>query len=166
VSKRRFASLDTSFLLALAEGEEDCEAVIDWLGRINVYPLVTPTVIQELMDIEEQDREACPTAKAAKEGISVWGILDAPLSPTDHGIAEIIASKLIAKGVLADECLNDGLVLAEAGIQECKLLLTYRSTILEASFEAMKLVLLESDVSDVFAVGPPDVVAYLAKANE
>ena len=159
----RFASLDTSFLLALAAGDQDCEEVLDWLGRNNVYALVTPTVVQELVDLEEQDKDAGPTAKIAKTTLGVWGILAPSIEPTEHGIATIIARKFVEKGVLPDECENDGLVLAEAGIEGCRMLITYRKSILDAPKQHLKLVLLESDVADLLAASPDQIVAYLHK---
>ena len=165
---RFFVALDTPFLLALAAGDDDCAEVIDWLSRSGVYPLVTGTVMQELMDIEREsdDPFVKQNAECALSGLVVWGILDAPLTPTDNGIAKIIAADFVAKGVLPDEHDNDGLVVAEAALNDCKMLMTYRKTLLNAPLEGIKFMLIESHVSALFIVSPANVVSYLRKTEE
>src|SRR5881392_2239258 len=113
-AQRRFAALDTSFLLALAGGSQDCEEVIDWLSSIVVYPLVSGTVMQELADIERKDTDPFvrQNAEKAQLNLTIWGILDASLTPTDNGIAQMTARKFVEKGVLPDKDENDGLVVA------------------------------------------------------
>ena len=166
---RRFAAVDTSFLLALAGGDENCEEVIDWFSKINVYPLATGTVLQELMDIDQQE-DADPFVKQNAEcallNLATWGILDASLTPTDNGIAKIIAGKFVEKGVLPDEQENDGLVVAEAALHECKMLVTDRKTLLNAPLEGIKFMLIESDVSALLVVSPDQIVEYLRRKEE
>ncbi len=171
MSKSRFAALDTSFLLALAAGDGHCEAVVDWLGRINVYALVTPTVLQEISDVELYDPDAENRSKArrVKDCLSLWTFLYIPLEPVQHGIAKIIASKLIEKGILPDDAENDGLVIAEASIQGCKILVTDRSALLainSANTDSLRLALLECDVSDVFTISPTEIVEYIERDRE
>jgi predicted nucleic acid-binding protein len=162
---KRFAALDTSFLLALVVGDEDCEAVIDWLSGINIYCLITPTVLQELADIELSDNDPFnkANAKEAQSSIPVWGFLSIPLEPAEHGIVKVIASKLVEKGVLPDDHEDDGLVVAEAAFQRCNVLVTFRKRLLDADGEALKFMLLENDVTDLFIVSPENVVDYLEK---
>jgi hypothetical protein len=160
---KRFAALDTTFLLSLAAGDEACEETIDWFGAINVYPVVTGTVLQELADIEqnEEDPFVLENASKALANIPVWGFLSIPLQPAENGIAKVIANKLADKGFLPDEYENDGLVVAEAAFQNCNILVTYRQTLLDCSGEGLKFMLLENDVADLFIVSPVDVVEYL-----
>jgi hypothetical protein len=164
-SSKRFAALDTSFLLALAVGDENCETVIDWLSRLNIYPLVTGTVLQELADIELNDPDPFNkgNAKEAQCCIPVWGFLSIPLQPAENGIVKVIASKLVDSGVLPDEHEDDGLVVAEAAFQQCKILITYRETLLESEGEALAFMLLENDVSDLFIASPDHIVEYLER---
>jgi hypothetical protein len=166
-SVKRFAALDTSFLLALVVGDSDCETVIDWFSRINIYPLVTGTVLQELADTELNDSDPFnqANAKEAQLQIPMWGFLSIPFDPVENGIAKVIAGKLVEKGVLPDENENDGLVVAEAAYQRCNLFVTFRSTLLDADGEALKFMLLESDVTDLFIAAPDDIVDYLRKTE-
>lgn len=162
-AQRRFAALDTSFLLALAAGDDDCAEVIDWLSANNIYPLATGTVLQELRDAEREDPDPFvqQNALAAQQNLPTWGILDASLTPIDNGIAKIITSKMVEKKVLPDKHEDDGLVVAEAALHGCVMLITFRPTLLDAPAAGIKLMLLESDVPDLFVVSPPIVVIYI-----
>jgi hypothetical protein len=167
-AQRRSAALDTPFLLALAGGDDNCAEIIDWLSRINVYPLVTGTVLQELMDAEQNDLDPFvkQNAESALMNLTTWGVLDTALSPTDNGVAKIIAGKFVEKGVLPDEHENDGLVVAEAALHDCKMLITYRETLLNAPLEGIKFMLIESDVPALFIVSPDNIIEYLRKTEE
>jgi rRNA-processing protein FCF1 len=160
---KRFAALDTRFLLALCVGDEDCQTVIDWLSANKVYPLATGTVLQELADLEREDSDKFvrQNAENAQSQLSTWGILPAPLSSIDNGIAKIIATRLVEKKVLPDDAENDGLVVVEAAMHQCKILITYREGLLNAHSAGIRFMLIENDVSDLFIVSPEDVVEYL-----
>lgn len=160
---KRFAALDTRFLLALGVGDDDCQTVIDWLSANNVYPLATGTVLQELADLEREDADEFvrQNAEHAQMQLSTWGILPAPLNSIDNGIAKIIASRLVEKKVLPDDAENDGLVVVEAAMHQCKILITYREALLNAHSAGIRFMLIENDVSDLFIVSPEDVVDYL-----
>lgn len=163
MSERRFAALDTTFLLALEAGCTDCAATVDWLSRINVYPLVTSCVIQELTDMKFCGSElAIDSATSVLSCIPVWGFIAPQLDATENGIAHITAGKLVDK-VIESQYINDGLIVAEAAFHRCALLITMRQCLLQASDDALSLAIVECDLSDLFIASPQMVVAYLAK---
>ena len=165
MSERRFAALDTSFLLALGIGCEDCEATIDWLNKINVYPMVTSCVIQELQDMADlAPADVQQVARQVLACIPVWGFIVAQLDATENGIAHITAGKLIDK-VIDSEFINDGLIVSEAAFQRSALLITKRQCLLQASDDALSLAIVECDLSDLFIVSPDVIVTYLAKQH-
>lgn len=162
---KRFAALDTSFLLYLAAGDEDCETVVDWLVSHNIYPIVTGTVLQELADIEQNDPDPFNrgNANTVATSISTWGFLSFPLEPADNGIAKIIASRIVEKELLPDKDEDDGLVIAEAAMQNCNMLVTYRKVLLDAPFDQLRLLLIEMDVSPLVVIPPELIVKYLCE---
>lgn len=164
---KRFAALDTGFLLSLAVGEEKCETVIDWLSRNHIYPLVTGTVLQELDDIEQEDNDPFNRQNAQRvlQNISTWGFLEVPLTPVENGVAKIIGANLVARGLIPDECENDGLVIAEAASQGCVILVTFREGLLQAPFDALKLMLIESDVSGLIVASPDMITDHIERAK-
>jgi hypothetical protein len=160
---RKYAALDTSFLLALAIGEGDCEQVIDWLHGHNSYPLVTPTVLQELWEIFRSDKakENRDAAGQALASFSTWGVLTAPQDPLENGIAELTAEALLSGSHCPHANKNDALVVAEAAHQGCAILITYRTPILDAPSEPLHLALLQRDAAGLIIVSPSDIVEFM-----
>ena len=121
-------AVDTNVPLDLADRKEhvlDALAVIRRRltpGRI----LVTPTVFQELVYLAEHsaglaDRER---ATRALRGLAGWDLDLVNLVPVGHGIVERIAQRLQEARLLPSEEFNDGLILAEAALLGCAILLT------------------------------------------
>lgn len=162
---KRFAALDTSFLLCVAAGDDDCLTVVDWLVQHNIYPVVTGTVLQELADIEINETDPFINSNAVEvlSNLSTWGFLSIPLEPADNGIAKIIANRIVEKGLLPDEHEDDGIVIAEAAIQRCNLMITCRPVLLAAPFDPLRLLLIEMDVSDLAIISPDLIVKYLCE---
>lgn len=166
VPRQKFAALDTSFLLKLSAGEEHCEAVIDWFARINVYPVITGTVLQELLDVELKDPKIQNRERAheAKQNIPIWGFVCIPSDDVSTAISKIIAGKLFEKQALPDDCHNDALVIAEAAYNDCKILITERKLLLDSvNFDTIRLVLFESDVSDLVTISAEFIAKYLER---
>jgi hypothetical protein len=160
---KRLAAVDSSVLLALADGDEVAEASVDWLLGANIYPVVTPTVLQELELARSLPAIGLqPLAEAALRNIPVWGFFAPNLSSIDHGIAGVTGRKLIEKVIDGAGEENDGLVLAEAAVSDCVLLLTYRRCLLDCSTDRLRLCFVEGDLKDTFVVSPDDIVEYAA----
>lgn len=161
---RRFAALDTDFLIGIRDGVEDCLTVADWLSQSNLHPLVSETVLHELADIKRLDPspDVRNMAHEILSSLSVWNFLTPPLSSMQRGIAEQVANKILACGCLGDDpLLNEGLIIAEAALLECTMIVSNSKSMGNASADHLKLVLLESDVCDLFVVSTNEVIEYL-----
>jgi hypothetical protein len=55
------------------------------------------------------------------------------------------------------------LVIAEAAIQRCSLIITYRNALLAAPFDPLRLLLIEMDVADLAIISPELIVNYLCE---
>lgn len=166
---KRFAAVDTTFLFALHGGDEDCEEVVDWLTSNNIYILITSCVIQEVVDMVDkgEDEEIKRQAGEVLSCIPIWGFLpSAPFDGIKNGIAHIIAEKILASGVISSQEINDALTVVEAASDDCVILLTLRKSIVEASYDHLKLALLESHVPDVLVSTPADIVKFLRHRQE
>jgi hypothetical protein len=162
----KFAALDSDILLALAAGDEECQGAIDGLSRLGFYFIVTETVLQELADIVQKDQDTDKThcAKTALGQITNWGFLTPPLDAIKMGVAERVAHDLVNK--LMDEgSLNNGLVLAEAAYNGCKLFLTRSKIILVANRDSIQFSLMSADLTPVL-VGSPAVMVAVIKIIE
>lgn len=165
--KQRFAALDVGVLIRIRDGDEDAQAAFDWLQNLRVFPMASETVVQTLASQATEDADLDNRDAAAKTlaCLPTWGILTPQLSDLNHSIAEITAEKFLSKRALPVECEIDALIIAEAAMEGCALLITDSEEILGATAEHLKLILLECHVSDVLIVSVDEIVQYL-KAEE
>jgi predicted nucleic acid-binding protein len=162
VSRKRFAAVDTRFLIALHAGDENCQGVVDWLSANNVFVCITSCVIQELVDMVNQHDEESEDAREVLQCIPIWGFLPTPqLEATNNGIVFIIAQKMMDKGVVKTEDLNDCVALVEAAFEDCVLFVTTRESLIQASYDHLRLALIESDVTDVPVFSPADIMSFV-----
>jgi hypothetical protein len=164
-SPRRFAALDTQFLLELENGNDQCTESIDILRKLGFYFIVTATALQEIEDISTEDADAQVAAHARNtlRSITNWGFIDPPLSPVLNGVAEIVGTRLIERKILPSELKNDGMIIAEAACHNCQIFLTPRKQLWEAKFDSLRLALIECDVAGLVVVSPAELIAYFRK---
>ena len=155
-------AVDTNVPLDLADRKEhvlDALAVI----RRRLKPgrvLVTPTVFHELVYLAEHadlkaDREQ---ALRGLHGLATWGLELVNLVPVGHGIVERIADRLMESGLLPAEEYNDGLILAEASLLGCAILLTGDAHLRGLDFQATSLELKAFDVEMPVIATPRELV--------
>lgn len=156
-------AVDTNVPLDLADCKEHAFDAMDVIRR-RLRPariLVTPTVFQELVYLAERsytepDRQQ---ATRALHGLSGWGLDLVNLVPVGHGIVERMADKLQQSGLLPTEEYNDGLILAEASLLGCAILLTGDAHLRGLDFQRTSLELKAFDVEMPVIVTPRELVA-------
>jgi|ERR1043166_3237512 hypothetical protein len=138
----KFAAVDSHFLAALEAYDDDAAEICDGLQLLQLHLLVTPTVLQEIADTERNstDPDARVAAAAILKDYRGWLILDPPLTPVQNGVAEIMAKKLIEEEVIPDTELNAGLIVAEAALHECQILITHRQSLINSDLTELGLV--------------------------
>jgi len=112
----------------LAEGNEGAIGAISTLrARLpKARFVITPSVFQELAHVAFHD------AKPARRSLGVnalrrcreWRIDFLEIVPVGHGIVESVANRLRAAGLLPASEVHDSLILAEAALLGCSILLT------------------------------------------
>lgn len=117
--------VDTNVAFDLADGHE---ATIDTIrSRLSSATLcVLPTVAAELAHAATNDRDRAK-AKAALGFLrshQSLGFRIVNFVPVGHGIVERIASHLRHRGLIPTQEVNDSLILAEAALLGCRVLLT------------------------------------------
>jgi len=155
----KFAALDSNVLLALGAGDDQCAEVIDGLGQFGFFFIVTETALQELSDIIENDPddESRRHAQNAINNVTNWGFLTPSLTSIQMGVAERVAQDLSGK-IITNGTLNDGLLLAEAAYNGCRMFITLSQPLLSSNRESMQLTLIGFDLCGV-AVGAPSEIA-------
>lgn len=156
-------AVDTNVPLDLADDKEHALDALEAVRR-RLKPgrvLVTPTVFQELVFLADESDTAAEReqAKRALRDLAVWGLELVNLVPVGHGIVERIADKLQEAGLLPAEEYNDGLILAEAALLNCAILLTGDAHLRGLDFQRAALELKAFDVDMPVIATPREIVA-------
>jgi predicted nucleic acid-binding protein len=157
-------AVDTNVLLDLANDEPD---VIDAVETIRLRLkaakfIVPPTVLHELAGLYERgDAHEKRAAERALSCLREWGLEPLNLIAAGHGIVEQIGFTFRTKGILPEEEMNDSLIIAEAALLGCKILLSADAHLQAAqAHEKFRTVLMESetDGDDLIIATPRCIV--------
>jgi hypothetical protein len=88
--------------------------------------LITPTVFQELVYLADAGDTVDDRRKAARamQCLAKWKLDLVNIVPVGYGLVEQIADRFQEIGLLPAEEHNDGLILAEAALLDCAILLS------------------------------------------
>ncbi len=156
-------AVDTNVPLDLAEGVED---VVDALAvirqRIKDVRLVTPpTVNLELAYLSQFADEETVRANAlmALRSLSLkWKLQPVNLVPIGHGIVDAVGLKIRAANLVPYEEEHDAMILAEAALLGCSILLTSDGHLRGIDFERLKHLLENSHVAAPVIATPREIV--------
>lgn len=154
-------AVDTNFLLDLAADAAFCHEALEVMrGRLPALSvLLSPTTLDELGHaVSKPDPVGCYARSAARSILRPWRFQPVDLEPVQHGIVERIAENIRARGYLPPAEINDALILAEAALLGCALLLTSDRHLLEAPAGPLKLLLDSHDVASPLIVSPRKLV--------
>jgi predicted nucleic acid-binding protein len=156
-------AIDTNVPLDLADHKEHALDAMEVIRR-RLRPariLVTPTVFQELVYLAEKGDSEAEHEQAARalRGLAGWGVDLVNLVPVGHGIVERIAEKLQEARLLPAEEYNDGLILAEAALLGCAILLTGGAHLRSLDFQRTSLEFKAFDVEMPVISTPRELVA-------
>jgi rRNA-processing protein FCF1 len=156
-----FVAVDTNVVLLLAA--EDADTIDAWdiiRRRIQTAQfLVPPTVFLELVFKSRQGEDNIQqTARKALLGFTTrWHLRPSVLNDLHQQIDQRAADRLRERGLLPWEERHDALVLAEAGVLDCALLLTDDSHLRDLDFLRMSILFRELDVTAPVLATPAEV---------
>ncbi len=163
-SLHTLVAVDTNVLLDCACGEE---SVLDALATIRrklkgAQMIVSPTVLEELgywaRFAEEPERKKA--AQAALRSLRTkWSFRPVNLIPVGHGIVEQIALRLQRAGLLPATEYHDALILSEAALLGCSILLTSDAHLRELDYRRALVELKACDVEMPVVATPREIVA-------
>jgi predicted nucleic acid-binding protein len=156
-------AVDTNVLLDLAEG---VEAVLDALTLLdqrlpNHDRLVVPSVLDELAFLcdsatsERVCRSARQAFKLMREQPRFRLLLELACPPTH---VETVAAEIRLKGLLPAEEIHDSLILAEAALLQCGLLLSSDEHLRGIDHELLTLVLNPFELVPPVIASPGEIV--------
>lgn len=158
----QLVAVDSNVPLDLADGNE---SVLDALNTIrgrlpNARFVVTPSVFQELVHVALEDSVAARRAlgRRALRQLKEWQFNLLEIVPVGHGIVESIAQRLRAAGLLPEEEVHDSLILAEAALLGCAVLLTSDSHLRGLDYARLTWELKACDVSVPVIATPKEIV--------
>jgi predicted nucleic acid-binding protein len=154
---------DTNLLLDLATGDED---VLDAMAVIDQkLPeadwLVSPSVLDELAFLADSG-DTLPLRQSAQvafqqlqSGLRFRAMLDLPFPPD---FLKRLANEIRHRGLIPVAEAHDSMVLAEAALLQCALLLTSDAHLREVDHELLTLVLNPFDVAPPVIATPREIV--------
>lgn len=154
-------AVDTNVLLDLASKTEAvADAVATIRKRLSAARfIVPPTAVHELVLATHGESER--TRRAALLALSklrLWGFEPLNLVPVGHGIVERIASEIRHKDLVPAEEMNDSLIISEAALLECRMLLSSDAHLRAVNFQKLTLLLKDFDVAAPIIATPREIV--------
>lgn len=159
-------AVDTNFLLDLAIERPNPQRAVAYIRKKKpgAVIMVPPTVLDELAHLLETGGpgEKIAAGFTLQSLRSVWKMHPVDLIPVGHGIVECIADKIRDRGFIPQAERNDSLILAEAALLDCKLLLSSDDHLLKANSPALAALLtVQHDVGCPVIVSPYQVAKLL-----
>jgi hypothetical protein len=106
---------------------------------------------------DEPDVKAA-ARRALRSLWSKWKIEPVNLVPVAHGIVEVIGARLRSEGLLPAEETHDALILAEAALLGCAVLLTSDEHLRGIDFQSLTMLLQSFDVAAPVIATPREIV--------
>lgn len=169
LAKSPHVALDTNFIIDLADGDEVCRDCMGVLQESKSTPrlIITPTVLQELAWLagKASSKEVRRLATTGLRSLVTWQIIPVNLVPVAHGIAERISDEIRSKRLLPFEEKNDSLVVAEAALCDCDILVSSDQQVTGISRDELHALLARFDVKRIEIWWPQAIVSRLGKNN-
>ena len=102
-------------------------------------------------------------AGGAIDSLHRWGVTVFDLEPVEHGCTKEFARRLIRKGYLPEEELNDGLILGETGCYGIPILVTSDNHLLDIPKSVVTAELRESDFHPTVVVSPQRIIVLATR---
>jgi len=159
-------AVDTNFLLDLAKPREVAHDALEVIHQRlrSAQIFVTITVVDELVTKERKapDPNARELAHKALRNFNAWKVLAVELTDLQTVTARNIANKLIEQEIVPPEERNDALILAEAAVLGCQLLISSDSHLRDVDPARLALALGACSMPMVVIRKPDDIVRMFA----
>lgn len=163
MQKRQLVAVDTNILLLLADEDDLIRDAISLIQQrmVSSQLVASRTVLGELNFKAkfDSDNGLRKLAEKALSGIrSKYKITPEPLDGIQKAIAKEAAAKLLHSSLLPFSEQNDALIVAEAAILDCVLLVSNDSHLLEIDARRLALLFREMDLPAPIIVSPRDLM--------
>jgi hypothetical protein len=159
---KQFA-LDSNILFDLAAGLDFAHTFREVYQERGYCLKVPPTVVQELTyyALEKQCAETS-LARGALQQMRQWHLIPFDLKSVGHGITEQFCRRLRHAGLLPEDEINDGVILAETSLACIPVLVTSDGDLLGIEEAALRVRFEEADLMPVQVFHPKKLLRALA----
>jgi predicted nucleic acid-binding protein len=163
----RLVAADTNFLLSLAAREDTTVDAWELICRRlkPVMLLVPPTAMNELghKAIDFDDEALCALAiRALRELRTRWHLQPAELRSDQEALVQQAAGLIRDREILPAAERNDALILAEASVLQCALLVSEDSHLLDVDHAKLERTFADLDLSPPLIVSPGSLLKEFA----
>ena len=155
-------AVDTNFLMDCARARDAALDAIEIIHRRvpKAQKFIVPTAFGELTHkaMDDPDFMERKLANTALEGMDAWGVFPVELPDMQNFIARSVANKLLGQGILPWKERNDALILAEAAVLGCQLLISSDSHLRDADRVQLARALRECGVPAVVVHSPDEIM--------
>jgi len=153
--EKKKIALDTNVLFDLGANRDFAHFFREAFQERQYALNVAPTVIQELsIAALRWTGEGQEQAHRALSCMREWGIVPFDLVSVGHGITEQFVRLLHTRGLLPEEEVNDGLILAEVALNETPALATHDHHMLDIHPKYLEEAFKDSDLMPVLPITP------------
>ncbi|SRR5260221_8707273 len=158
VGKRQFA-LDANLLFDLAAEVDAAHEFLETFSQKGYVLRLAPTAAQELFHFHlHGPPRKKELATSALVNMHSWSVTPFDLVAVGHGITASFAQRLIHRGLLPPEEMNDGLILAETSLAEIPILVTSDQHLLSIDETALRIAFADADLFQVVPCHPQSLL--------
>jgi predicted nucleic acid-binding protein len=159
----RLAAVDSNFLIALAQEDDDCIDAWDTVrNRLRPVLLIVPPTVLDEVGYKAADSSGGElqrlAAKALRELRNRWMLQPVELRSDQEHIVEQVAATLYKSELLPAAERNDAFILAEAAVLECMLLVSQDSHLHSLDRAKLKQLLVKFRLATPLILSPREIV--------
>jgi predicted nucleic acid-binding protein len=154
-SSQKRLSLDTNVLFDLAAGRDFAHEFRETYQGKGYSLVIAPTVVAELYFLRiDGDREERRLASVSLAKLSTWEFRPFTLSDIQTDLAKRFARRLLERGLLPEEELNDACILAESAVAEIPVVVSSDKHLLDVDQDVLRDLCDDADLTVTFPLNP------------
>lgn len=159
MATQSYYAVDADLLLALADGNECAQGLVDYFMVRKCHPIVTFSVLIHLQDIKENVPEWAERAEKALTHRTYLGMLEPSLSDTERDLAEMAADDLVSKGLV--KSFSFAFAISEAALFGANYFVTAQhEDAMGVDDKRTNFVLQARGLSNILVISPPFIAEY------
>jgi hypothetical protein len=162
-TQKKLLSLDANLVFDLAREKDFAHEFRETFQKKGYGLVLAPAAVYELHIIRTDSQTAAERewARIGLVNLKGWGIQPFDLDSVSEAIAEQFAYRLLHQGLVPEDELDDGLILAQTSLAEIAMLITSDKHLLDMDEDALLLAFYDADLLPVHPVHPKRLLRAL-----